>query len=291
LGAIAWRRRARRGALFAPPERLLVVALIAVIAACVVAMALTQPPDEIFALGLRYTSAIIPFMVMLTAILVAKVGRDRWRVWTAWLLVLGLTRAGGLAPWTFWAAPRAKPDPDQVVTFHNPPGALDRAFNTEQFEFARSLVRDNPGTIANIAAFLNAHASPTDVVVTNYGWEPLYFHTHLAQGMTVLSSYPIYGAAKARGLPDYVFSAQGARWIVWRQAWGSYRGQALDQVLAELAAARIPTTLVARIPETLWENRENIHFRRFPGGRYIFPWYGQLPDALIYRIDWPRPPA
>jgi hypothetical protein len=152
-------------------------------------------------------------------------------------------------------------------------------------------VRENPGTTGRIVEFLKAHASPTDVVLTNYGWEPLYFHTRLPQGMTVLSTYPIYEAAKAHGLPDYVFRPEGARWIVWRAAWGPYRGQDLDRVIAQLQEAQVPVGLVARIPETLWENRENVHFRRYPGNRYIFPWYGDLPDALIYRVDWPKAAA
>ena len=65
---------------------------------------------------------------------------------------------------------------------------------------------------------------------------------------------------------------------------GRYRGQALDRLLAQLESDHIPVSLVARIPETLWENRENIHFRRFPGNRYVYPWYGNLPDTLIYRV-------
>jgi hypothetical protein len=85
-----------------------------------------------------------------------------------------------------------------------------------------------------------------------------------------------------------VFTAGGARWLVWRQAWGRYRGQAIDRVLQELAAANVPVEQVATLPETLWENRENVLYRRFAGGRYIFPWYEGLPPTIIYRIDWHR---
>jgi hypothetical protein len=155
----------------------------------------------------------------------------------------------------------------------------------------RSLGQDNPGTTSRVVQYLRTHAGPRDIVLTNYEWEALYFHTGLPFGMTVLSSYPIYQAAKARGLPDYVFRAEGARWIVWRRAWGAYRGQALDQVLGRLTETGVPTTLVATIPETLWENRENVHFRRFPGGRYIFPWFPSYPETVIYRVEWPQPPG
>ncbi len=160
-------------------------------------------------------------------------------------------------------------------------------FRTGQVGFVQSLFQENLGTTGRIVEYLNAHATRQDIVVTNYGWEPLYFHTGLRQGLTVLSSYPIYGAAKAHGLPDYVFRADGARWIVWRKAWGAYRGQALEKVLAQLEAAQVPVTLVATIPETLWENRPNVHFRRFPGNRYIYPWFGEVPETVIYRVDQP----
>jgi hypothetical protein len=227
---------------------------------------------------------VIPFMAVINALLIARLSRGRWRVAVALMLVLGFTKLGRVTPWTFWETPSAKRDPSAAVTFHNPERFLDRVFRTGQLGFVQSLVRDEPGTTGRVVEYLKSHASPSDVVVTNYGWEPLYFHTGLPQGLTVLSSYPIYGAAKAKGLPDYVFRADEARWIVWRQAWGRYRGQALDRLLAQLESDHIPVSLVARIPETLWENRENIHFRRFPGNRYVYPWYGNLPDTLIYRV-------
>jgi hypothetical protein len=104
----------------------------------------------------------------------------------------------------------------------------------------------------------------------------------------VLPSYPIWEAAHQQELPKYVFSAEGARWLVWRRVWGAYRGQACDVVLANLRARGIPVTLVATIPETMWENRENVHFRRFPGKDYVYPWFDELPATLIFRIDWPK---
>ena len=274
----------RRGDLLTPHERGFIVTVLAIIAGYAVTMALTQPRDEMFALGLRYTPAVIPFMAMITALLIAKVSRGSWRPWVAVLLVLGFTKLGRTTPWTFWEEPRPRRDSTAAITFHTTPRAIDRVLRTGQIAFVQSLFKPNPGTTARVAEFLNAHAAPRDIVVTNYGWEPLYFHTGLPQGMTVQPSYPIYGAAKARGLPAYVFSAHGARWIVWRKAWDAYRGQPLAQVLDSLRAANVPVTLVATIPETLWENRENIHFRRYPGNRYIYPWFGDVPETVIYRI-------
>ncbi|HEX5068693.1 MAG TPA: glycosyltransferase family 39 protein [Vicinamibacterales bacterium] len=268
----------------ATSERTLILPILAAMTAYILAIALTQGRDEIFSMGVRYAPAVIPFVAIINGILIARVSQGRRYLAVTLLILLGLTKLGRLTPWTFWEAPSAKRDSSAAVSFHNPERPIDRVLRTGQYGFLQSLVRNEPGTMGQIVEFLKAHASPRDVVVTNYAWEPLYFHTGLPQGLTVLSSYPIYQSAKAHGLPDYVFRADDARWIVWRQAWGRYRGQALDRVIAQLGEERVPVTLMARIPETLWENRENLHFRRFPGNRYIYPWYGSLPDALIYRV-------
>ena len=123
-------------------------------------------------------------------------------------------------------------------------------------------------------------------MITNYGWEPIYFHTDLPQGLTVLPSYPVYPAVRAKNLPAYVFSAEGARWIIWRKAWGPYRGQDCGRLIDTLRASGVTVTRVATIRETLWENRENVHFRRFADNTYIYPWFEGIPDAEIYRVDW-----
>jgi len=305
LAVILWRRRAaasdeprrpkkgraparpRRLAVLAPDERGLIVALLAIIGAYAVTMALTQPRDTIWAVGLRYTPAVLPFMAIIAGILAAKAARGDWRRWAVLFIVFGFTKVGRLTPWTFWEDPTAKRNASAAVTFHNPERLVDRVLRTGQVAYLRSLVEPNPGTTALVVEYLNTHAGKSDIVVTNYGWEPLYFHTGLPQGMTVLPSYPIYEAARDRDLPEYVFRAAGARWIVWRRAWGAYRGQSIDRVLSDLKAAGVPVTLVASVPETLWENRENIHFRRFSGNRYVYPWFGTMPETLIYRVDWP----
>jgi hypothetical protein len=50
----------------------------------------------------------------------------------------------------------------------------------------------------------------------------------------------------------------------------------------------VPVTLVADIPETMWEKRENIHFRRFPGHDDLYGWFDDLQSTLIFRVDWPQ---
>jgi 4-amino-4-deoxy-L-arabinose transferase-like glycosyltransferase len=280
----------KRQSLLALEERELLVAIAAIMTAYAVTMAITQPRDVLWTVGMRYTPAVLPFMAIVLAILIARTSRFQWRPWLALFLVFGFTKAGRVTPWTFWEDPTAKRPQGATVAFHNPERVVDRVLRTGQLAYLQSLTSANTGTLGRVVEYLRQHATRDDVVVTNYSWEPLYFHTGLKQGMTVLPSYPVYRAARERGLPDYVFEAEGARWIVWRRAWGAYRGHQLDRILGQFAERRIPVSLVATIPETLWENRENMHFRRFPENRYIYPWFGDVPDTLIFRVDWPAAP-
>jgi hypothetical protein len=183
------------------------------------------------------------------------------------------------------------PNKNALATFHTPTRVIDRFLHMDFVAYAESLATPDPGTVGRVSAYLRQYAKPGEIVITNYEWESLYFHTGLPQGMKVLSSYPIYEAARARQLPAYVFGADGVRWVVWRRTWGAYRGQACDQILKALSDAGIPVELVAAFAETTWENRENLHYRRFPSGRYLYAWFENVPDTLIYRVDWPDAPA
>lgn len=285
---VVWLKRRRRAPVFAADERPLVVAIAAIVAAYAVAMALTQSRDSLWTFGMRYTPAVIAFTAMLAGLLIAKASRGNWKPWLALMLVFGFTKVGRLGPWTLWAEPTAVRDTDAPVTFHAAPRFVDQIFRTGQLGYLESLVDADPGTTGQITEFLRRHAAPSDIVITNYGWEPIYFHTQLPQGMKVLPSYPIYEAARKAGLPPYVFGADGVRWIVWRQAWGNYRGHDLAGLLDALDRARVPVTRVATFRETLWENRENVHFRRYPDNRYLFAWYEKVPDTMIFRVDWPK---
>jgi 4-amino-4-deoxy-L-arabinose transferase-like glycosyltransferase len=280
-----------RSTLFTADERTLVLMLVAIIGGYTVMVALTLARDAIWMAGMRYTPAVIAFGAMLAGMLIAKASRGRWQPWLALVLVFGCTRFARLTPWTFWEEPTAIRRLDAPVTFHTPPQLVDRVLRTGLVAYVQSLFVAEPGTTAKIVEYLKQHAAPNDIVVTNYGWEPIYFHTGLAQGMKILPTYPIYDEARERQLPSYVFSPEGARWVVWRPVWGPYRGHELDRLIATLQEARVPVTRVATIEETVWENRENVHFRRYPGDRYIFDWYDRAPDAVIYRVDWPRTPA
>jgi hypothetical protein len=236
---------------------------------------------------MRYTPAVLPFLAVVASLLIAAASRGRRRYWVALVLIFGFTKIGRLTPWTAWQDSMVTRDQHAPVTFHVPERLLDRWFRTGQIAYIQSLGRENRGTTSRVAEYLRHHAQPSDVVITNYAWEPLYFHTGLRQGMSVLPSYPIYEAARAKKLPGYVFEPEGARWIVWRRAWGPYRGHTIETILQHLAQSGVTVTAVATFEETMWENRENIHFRRFAGGRYIYPWHRAIPSAVVYRLEWP----
>jgi hypothetical protein len=153
--------------------------------------------------------------------------------------------------------------------------------------FVRDLFRPNPGTVAAACEFLRKNAGPGDVVVTNYESEPLYFHTRLPQGMKIMKQDSIYEIAKRRHLPDYVFGVDQAHWVVWRFNWDDYLGIKWADVEHRLLSEGAKINDAAQLEETAWENRENIHFHRFAGRRYLFPQDKDLAPARIFRVDWP----
>jgi hypothetical protein len=94
-------------------------------------------------------------------------------------------------------------------------------------------------------------------------------------------------ADELKGLPTYVFDVDQVRWVIWRPVWEGYHeyfGAEVEQQIVD-RGGRIER--VAELPETLWENRGNIHFRRFPGGRYLFHGPETFPPATIFRVVWP----
>jgi 4-amino-4-deoxy-L-arabinose transferase-like glycosyltransferase len=274
-----------RPTIFSPDERAFIAASLAVIAAEAAGVVATHSANDLWVVGLHQSPAIIPLTAMLAGLSIVKAAAASRRTLAVLLLVFGMTQLPGAAPWTAWAAPVSLRDPDALATLHVPVKPVDRLLRTEDVAYARSLFQPNPGTIETIGRFLHRHAAPGDIVVTNYGWEALYFHTGLPQAMKIAPSFPIYTAAHARGLPAYVFSPAGVRWIVWRRAWPpAFPEQDCAALIARLQARGVPLKLVASLPETLYENRENIHFRRWADGTSTFQGYGSLPDVLIFRV-------
>jgi hypothetical protein len=157
------------------------------------------------------------------------------------------------------------------IGFHQPRGALGPWLRVEWLGYLRELRETPPGSVTRVAAFLAERAEADDILVTNYEWEPLYFHTRLRQGLKILPEYEIRDAARAQGLPAYVFSAEGASWVVWRPPWEGYQGYELARVREEIERSGARLERVATVPETVWENRPEIHFHRFPGQGHLFP--------------------
>jgi hypothetical protein len=220
--------------------------------------------------------------------LAAKVAAGRTRVLVALVLLLAATTLGRITPWTLLQDGPTPLRSTAVARLHLPTHPLAAVIRIAPLAFARELVLDNRGTLARISAYLNAHARPQDIVITNYEWEPLYFHTRLPQGYKILPRYAIRDVARQQGLPGYVFSVDGARWLVWRWPWEGYQQYRFEEVTRALRERGATLVRVTTVPETAWENRSNLHFRRFPGGQYLFenPQIVALRDADIYRIDW-----
>ena len=252
---------------------------------------LVQSTYQLWGYGLRYSCALFPLAAATTAILVSRAGARALQI--ALVAAFALTHVPAYClPWLVVAprgAPEEPPAPVRAV-LHVPGRLVHKLLSTELLAFAHELVDWSPCTDSRLIAFLRKNARSSDVVVTNYAWEPLYFHTGLPQGYKVLESYPIYAAAKAAGLPDYVFRPDDARWVVWRMPWEGYQGYEWRDVVARLRASGATLERVTTFRETVFENRENLHFRRFPGTGYLYPRsvgrpaYGGTPRAQVIRV-------
>lgn len=290
LGVVLW-RRAKGSRVLSLDERKYVAACAVLVVTYAAAVAATQTPTDVWVLGLHHTPALLPLTALIAALLIVKVSGQRRLILATLVLAFVFTRGGQLVPWVVLADPVAQPASDTGPTFHVPPRMADRILRTTQLQFARALVQPNPGVMSQIGAYLRTHAAPGDIVLTNAESQALYFHTGLPQAAKVARSFPIYAVARERNLPEYVFGYERLKWIVWRRSFPAYfPEQDVAALLKRLAALDIKTELVASFTETVFENRENIHFRRYPGSVYIFPWHTDIPEARIYRVHWPTGP-
>jgi 4-amino-4-deoxy-L-arabinose transferase-like glycosyltransferase len=250
-------------------------------------IAATQPADSLWRIGIRYTAAMLPLMAMTAGILIAKITNDRTVLSLSLLSIFIFTKFAQLTPWIFWGKSVASLDGKEVIEAHLPSNLIERFLNTrQQLIFISDLFRSNEGTVAKVSTFLREHAQPGDRLITNYEWEPLYFYTGLPQALKILPDYPIYQAAKLKELPGYVFDVDQVRWVVWRPVWDGYQGYSGAEVQRQIVDRGGRIERVAELPETLWENRENIHFRRFSGARYLFHGPETFPPANIFRVSW-----
>jgi hypothetical protein len=267
-------------------EKAFLITVFAVGVSYAVAMAVTQRTAALWVTGLRYTSAIIPLLAAAAGVLLLHVSRARNFILLPLLFLFAFTKFAQITPWTFWADKNPNPE-NKAVALHVPSKTVDSFFPTEDLLFARDLWQPNVGTVGKCIEFLREHAGRNDLIITNYESEPLYFHTRLPQGMKITRQDPIYEIARRRGLPEYVFGVDHARWVVWRFNWDDYLGIRWPDVADHLLAEGAQITSAAEIKETAWENRENIHFHRFSGDIYLFPQDANLPAARIFRVDWP----
>ncbi|HEV3244237.1 MAG TPA: glycosyltransferase family 39 protein [Chthoniobacterales bacterium] len=266
----------------------ILVAVFATILLYALATAVTQSSDWLWLAGMRYASAVLPLSAMAAAIIIVKASRGNALIWLSLLFVFGLTKLTQLTPWV-----AANPGGlirlgKYSVGAHVPAKIVARFLGTGLLIYVRDLWRENPGTVAKSCKFLRENAKPGDVLIVNYGMEPTYFYTRLPQAMGILREYPVYQRARELGLPEYVFGVDHVRWIVWRSAWETGPGYAIDDVLREIVERGGKITGVMEIEETVWENREDIHFHRFSDGSYLFPRTQTFPSSRIARVDWPN---
>lgn len=253
-----------------------------------IAIAATESTDDLWHIGIRFTTAVIPLVAIIAGILIIKVSNARAMVWVPLLLLFSFTKLPELTPWIFWGRKVTTFDRTEVVEAHLPRNIADWYLNIgQQIMFLRDLSAQEPGTTGKICQFLREHAKPGDVILTNYDWEPLYFYTRLPQALKILPDYPIYGAARREGLPDYVFNVDRVRWIVWRPIWENYVGYSGEELERQTLSAGARVTLVALFEETIWENRPEIHLHRFATDKYFFTAPENLLPAQVFRIDWP----
>jgi 4-amino-4-deoxy-L-arabinose transferase-like glycosyltransferase len=264
--------------------------LLSVVATTVVyclATVITQSSDSLWLAGMRYSSAVLPLAAIAAGILICKVSRRNALIWSALFIVFAFTKLAQLTPWV--AA-----NPSGFFRFgkcsvgaHVPEKKIERFFGSGLSLYVRDLWRENPGTVGKTCKFLRENAKAGDVLIVNYGMEPTYFYTRLPQALGILHSYPVYQRARELGLPEFVLSSDHPRWIVWRSAWETGPGYAINDVLREITERGGRITTVMELEETVWENREDIHLHRFADGTYLFPRTQTFPPSRIARVDWP----
>jgi len=264
--------------------------LLAVLATAVVyalETVVTQSSDSLWLAGMRYSSAVLPLAAMAAGIVIAKLSRQNVFIWTPLFVIFAFTKLGQLTPWVAANPGGLFRIGKYSVGAHVPAKIVDRFLGTGLFRYGRDLWRENPGTVARTCNFLRENAKPDDVIIVNYGMEPTYFYTRLPQALGILHNYPVYERARELGLPEFVFSSDHPHWIVWRSAWETGPGYAINDILRDITERGGKITTVMELDETVWENCEDIHFHRFSDGTYLFPRTQTFPPSRVARVDWP----
>lgn len=275
-------------ALFESNEMSILLSVLTTVVLYGLETATTQSSDGLWLAGMRYSSAVLPVVAIGAGIVIAKASRGNWLVCAVLILVFAFSKLAQLTPWVAANPSGLFKFGNYSVGAHVPEKFVDRFFGSGLFKYVPDLWRENPGTVATTCKFLRANAKPGDVLILNYGWNPTYFCTRLPQAMAILPDYPVYQRARELGLPEFVFGSDHPRWIVWRSAWETGPGYAMDDVARQITQLGGRITMVLEVPETVFENSPDIHHHRFSDGTYLFPRTQTFPPSKIARVAWPN---
>jgi hypothetical protein len=248
--------------------------------------------------GLRYVCGLLPVAAAVTGLVVARASGRRRIVYAALLASFAATHlAGNAIPWL--ALGQSRRIAGALV--HVPRETAEKLLNLPWWHFVRGLGVPDPGTLPALVERLHRdNARADDVVLTNFGWDALGYYSNLPQAFRIAPDAPVRRKARALGLPAYVFGIDHPDWLVWRgdnEALLGYAftlfGLPLDDVRARLVARGARLEQTATLHETLWDNRPELFWHRFPGDPCPFaprspdgacPGYS---DARIFRVQWP----
>lgn len=253
--------------------------------------------ELLLVLGLRYVCGLLPVAAAVTGVLVARASNGRPLRYAALLALFGATHlAGNALPWLVLGESRRTPIFGAFVNAPRETG--DKLFNTTWWYQTRGLGVPNPGTLPPLVAFVRAAVGPEEILVTNFGWDNLYFYTDRRQAFRISPrATRVREAAIAAGLPSYVYSLDGVRWVIWRQAAEGLPTMPFEKLRETLAAEGARLELVASFRETHWENRPELHWHRFPevghpfAPRRLGAEGRKFPDRVVYRVVRPGDPA
>jgi hypothetical protein len=261
---------------------------------CAAVMATALSVDALKVVGIRYVCGLLPVAAAVTGVLVARAAPRSTGFYAALLALFAATHLPGNA--LGWLALGDTRRVAGSVSVNVPRDLSGKILNTQWWDFVRGLGVSNPGTLPALVGLLREHAEASDVVVTNYGWDNLYFYTDLPLGMRVNPEAPIRSAALELGLPAYVFGPSDVDWVVWRGNGDLLFGRSFADLRRELEARGASLELVGTVPETQWENRPELAWHRFPRSGYPFAPRrlgakgARYPDAGVFRVRWTLPP-
>ena len=209
-----------------------------------------------------YIVQLVPLLMVIVAATVLRIA-DRSRVLGCVLLVLLVaTNVLHILPYALplarsfkWAslAPRQYlVETDELI-------ATAGRLRSNLFDYAYELTHDYDGPDEGTVLYLQAHAAPTDLVLTNYGELPIAFYTGLN----------IAGGLGAYRLDEPIHP----EWVINR------RGGPYSDELARIIAEGNYTASTIPYPDILWGNRPVPEYHKFATVRGV-------PEVVIHhRVD------